>query len=211
MLRFSPLREGDAATTRGLQLIDGLIPGFSPLREGDAATTRVAAPSSRISLCFSPLREGDAATTWESQTGPCKFFAFQSPSRRGRRYNPSAVNRGMQGILFQSPSRRGRRYNWDQDYNAAVNILVSVPFAKGTPLQLDWRDSEFEDLSRFSPLREGDAATTWSLAVDRVRIFMFQSPSRRGRRYNQLDAVTVRVVVTRFSPLREGDAATTRM
>ncbi len=231
---------------------------FSPLREGDAATTSGLKPVRVVYGMFqSPSRRGRRYNSW-NQTPWGPRSEFQSPSRRGRRYNELTVLSSTPPQMFQSPSRRGRRYNVGMNRVHEQRNLVSVPFAKGTPLQrlevsevvrkylsfsplregdaaTTARGTILKHLHRcFSPLREGDAATTTRRGSEAGQNHAFQSPSRRGRRYNRsqsddpCDSKKVSVPFAkgtplqlwpsrstpgrsrRFSPLREGDAATTQ-
>ncbi len=167
---FSPLREGDAATTRGRFLTGAGHSAFqSPSRRGRRYNLRHRLPDEPLVKRFSPLREGDAATTIGIHTpGVIELtvsvpFAKGTPLQQaGRHGAPSSRPR------FQSPSRRGRRYNAVPMMAACRLCPVSVPFAKGTPLQLRLRSRFGENVRSFSPLREGDAATT--LPSSRTRL-----------------------------------------
>ena len=107
---------------------------------------------------FSPLREGDTSVAGEEVTEPRQFFTFQSPSRGGHLRGPQRRKVQMNVNRFQSPSRGGhlrgnfRDSTWKrfsvrfsplregdtsvafpQALQPAPRLLVSVPFARGTP------------------------------------------------------------------------------
>ncbi len=206
---FSPLREGDAATTSILPVSVRLRIGFSPLREGDAATTGSSGRSVKVGMRFSPLREGDAATTGCLCLLRPERHRFQSPSRRGRRYNRPPAPPPTAPCCVSVPFAKGTPLQRISPGLCPAFRPVSVPFAKGTPLQraatVDWGVTT----ACFSPLREGDAATTLPcVGWGNVAVKCF-SPLREGDAATTAALSADGIAQLSFSPLREGDAATT--
>ena len=114
--------------------------GFSPLREGDTSVAPEYAGYKEAHFPFqSPSRGGHLRGALETLADCCAIVCF-SPLREG---DTSVARRrsvpGVPPIRFQSPSRGGHLRGAAADDNTEGPILVSVPFARGTP---PWRPHE---------------------------------------------------------------------
>ena len=181
---FSPLHEGDTSVAAKLAVLVNVAASFSPLHEGDtsvalAEVVEVAAhavfqsPSRGGHLCGAlVLADSEAhvdvsvpftrgTPLWLSvATGGGFAVPGFSPLHEG----DTSVANGASGAgvfvctMFQSPSRGGHLCGDAKPRPTVAQILVSVPFTRGTPLWRCLALSTWTPDTGFSPLHEGDTS-----------------------------------------------------
>jgi len=204
---FSPLREGDTSVAQGSVLLQAHVLFVSvPFARGTPPWRSGSPKSGCCKMVSVPFARG--TPPWHASFAPLPCVSSVSvPFARGTPpWHGKKVRDGFTRYLFQSPSRGGHLRGFgalsfgsfvgcfsplrEGDTSVARNnrtttrhgILVSVPFARGTPPWLQERAGTEQEAARFSPLREGDT----SVALMSPRTLSFSSS---------------------FSPLREGDTS----
>ena len=152
-----------------------------PFSKGMVLHLRFAGPDRDYRSRFSPLLEGDGLASLDTFDCHANSFRFQSPSRRGW----SCIVSGS-GILSSTAN-------------------VSVPFSKGMVLHRAGNAEVRRMVASFSPLLEGDGLASLPPNRKNVRVFGFQSPSRRGWSCIERGLYDGGTRPGRFSPLLEGD------
>jgi len=177
---------------------------FSPLREGDTSVAIWFSEERMLQNGFSPLREGDTSVAREFRAFALRIFGF------------SPLREGDTSVARQKSPRR------------IHPLLVSVPFARGTP---PWLWSAFLRFIRwmfqspsrgghlrgaqqsnnnppwhlgFSPLREGDTSVASGTGRDRAGSRPFQSPSRGGHLRGAYEPANTQLFIEFQSPSRGG-------